>query len=100
AGSTGSNLDGLSRLRKPRAAVLEILPLFPGVENLTGCTVLELADDAVFGHEVDQAGGAAVTDAQCPLKQRARTSPFSDDDLDGCLVKLVALFERLAALLA
>src|SRR5262249_4032345 len=76
------------------------LPVFPGVQPLARGAALELADDAVLGHEVDQAGGAAVADPQGALEERGGTSALADDDLDGRLVQFVALLQRLALVLA
>ena len=55
------------------AAVLEGFPLFPVVKHLAGRAALEFADDAVFGHEVDEPGRPAVADSERPL-QAASTS--------------------------
>ena len=82
------------------AAVLEGFPLFPGVEDFAGRAALEFADDAVFGHEVDEPGRPAVADAEGALEQRARAASLADHDLDRRLVELVALLERGAAVLA
>ena len=59
-----------------------------------------LADDAVFGHEVDQPGGAAVADAQRPLQQRDAAAAFADHDVDGRFVQLVAVGQLAGAFAA
>src|SRR4051812_32256196 len=90
-----------SRRRARRlAAILERLPVLPGVEDFAGRAALEFADDAVLGHEVDQAGGAAVADAQGALQERAGAAALADDDLNGRLVQLVALLQGRAPVLA
>src|SRR5208337_5682920 len=83
----------LSRFGRQHRAVLERLPFLPRVKDLARLALLELADDAVFGHEVDQPRGAAVADAQGTLQERARAAALADHDLDGRLVELVALLQ-------
>ena len=92
--------EALRRRAGGLAAVLEGFPVLPRVEDFAGRAALELADDAVLGHEVDQPGGAAVADAQGALQERARAAALADDDLDGGLVQLVSLLQRRAAVLA
>src|SRR5690349_14317707 len=70
------------------------------IEHLSRRAALELAHDAVFGHEVNQPRRAAVTDAQSPLEERARPALFANDDLDGRFIKLVALAQPCPALLS
>src|SRR5579863_5106381 len=94
----GQNPPCSSRVRI--TAVLERFPLIPRVEDLAGRAALELADDAVLGHEVDEPGCAAVADTERALEQRARTAALADDDFDGRLVQVVALLEGRTAVLA
>ena len=80
-------------------AVLQGFPFFPVIQDFAGGAGLELADDAVLGHEVDQAGGAAVADPEGPLEEGGRApTALADDDLDGGLVELVAGLEGVAVL--
>src|SRR5690242_6406400 len=82
------------RRRRQLAPVFERFPVVPRVKDLPRRAALELADDSVLGHEVDEPGRAAVADAERSLEQRARAAPLPDDDLDRGFVKLVAFLER------
>src|SRR5262249_56881730 len=57
--------------------------------HLASMAALEVAEDAVGGHEVDQARGARVADREAPLQQRRRPALRLDDELRGLLVELV-----------
>ena len=63
--------------------------------DFAGLRAVVLADDAVFGHEVDQPRRAAVADAQRPLQQRDAAAAFADDDVDRRLVQFVAAAQLL-----
>src|SRR6516162_9078773 len=71
--------------------LLERFPLLKGVLHLAGVAAVVGADDAVLRHPVDHACGAAVADAERALEQRHAASAFADDDLDGLLIKRIAL---------
>ena len=59
-------------------------------QHLAGVAAVVGADDAVLGHEVDEAAGAAVADAEGALQERRAAALLADDDLDGLLVDGVA----------
>ena len=86
----GLNLQ-LSRrgIGRQRLAAVTGGPFFHRHQHLAGLAPLVLADDAVFGHEIDQPGPAAVADAEGPLQERDAAAALADDHLDGRLVELV-----------
>ena len=49
-------------------AVAEGCPVFGGVGHFAGLRAVVVADDAVFGHVVDEACAATVADTQCALQ--------------------------------
>src|SRR4051812_38441140 len=68
-GSSGSlacrRLRAITRSRRRfggLAAILHGLPFLPAIEDLACRAALELADDAILGHEVDEPGRATVPD--------------------------------------
>src|SRR5262249_55359489 len=76
-----------------RRQSLHPLPVGQGDEDVAGLAAVVLTHDAVFGHEVDQPGGAAVADAQSPLQERDAAAAFADDQIDRGLVQIVALLQ-------
>lgn len=47
---------------------LASFPVFVAADDFAAFGAVVVADDAVFGHVVDHAGGAAVADAHCSLQ--------------------------------
>src|SRR5262249_45612158 len=74
--------DCLIRLRRRP----QLLPVIRLVQHFAGVTAVVGTDDAVFGHVVDEAGGAAVADAERALQQRDAAAAFADDDFDSRFV--------------
>lgn len=70
---------------------LDGFPLLGGKKYFPRLRAVELADDAVFGHVVDEPGGATVADAQCPLQQAGAAATLADDDVDRLIVQIVAI---------
>ena len=54
--------------------------------------------DPVLGHEINEPGGAAVTDAQRTLQERNAASTLADHDVHSRLIELVAAARRRSAL--
>src|ERR1019366_2533625 len=66
-------------------------PVF-GFEDFAGLGAVGGAHDAVLLHEVDQARGAAIADAQAAPKRRRRGAAHFAADAHGVLVEIVVHF--------
>src|SRR5262249_50725249 len=77
-----------SRRDAPR--IFQLFPLIGRVQHFASVAAVVGADNAVLGHEVNEASGPAVADAKCTLQQRNTAAAFADDDLDRLFVNLVA----------
>lgn len=58
--------------------------------DLALANMVGLADDAIFLHAFDDGCRSIVSDRQLPLYKTDRGFAFSQDDIDGFVVKVVA----------
>ena len=70
------------------------LPLLHREEYFAGLRAGIDPHDAVLSHEIDEAGPAAVADAEGALEERHAPTPLADHHLNGGVVHVVLVFRR------